>query len=211
MIMTNNIRLFTYLIIGAIVGLSLIIAANTQAMSDNAPVAKKPKISKEEWERARNYFTDTPLLNQDGESVRFYSDVLDDKVVLINVMYTTCQGSCPITTQMLTKVREKIGPRYGKDIFFVSISNNPKTDTPEVITKFAKKQNALDNSWVFLTGKEAEVNKIIKKLGFFSKNFEEHTAMLIAGNTRTGHWIKIKPGTPMPAIVYKVNALADEG
>ncbi len=209
--MTKNIRLLIFLIVSALVAISLIMAANSQAMSDNAPVAKKPKISKAEWERARNYFTDTPLLNQDGESVRFYSDVLDDKVVVINVMYTTCQGSCPITTQMLTKVREKFGPRYGKDIFFVSISNNPKTDTPEIITKFAKKQNALDNSWVFLTGKEAEVNKIIKKLGFFSKNFEEHTAMLIAGNTRTGHWIKIKPGTPMPAIVYKVNALADEG
>lgn len=209
--MTNNIRLFTFLIVIAIVIISLIMAANSQAMSDKEPVASKPKISKAEWERARNYFTDTPLLNQDGKSVRFYSDVLDDKVVVINVMYTTCKGSCPITTKMLTQVREKIGPRYGKDIFFVSISNNPKNDTPEVMTKFAKKQNALDDGWVFLTGEEPEVNKIIKKLGFFSENFEEHTAMLIAGNTRTGHWIKIKPGTPMPAIIYKVNALADEG
>ena len=188
------------------------VAATSQAMSDkDIATANAKKISKQEWERARNYFTDTPLVDQNGNKLRFYSDVLDGKVVILNVMYTSCKGSCPITTQMLNKVRQRIGKRFGKDIHFVSISNNPDKDSPAELAKFAKKQNAVTKGWTFLTGDKKHINQIVKKLGFFSQNHEAHTAMLIAGNTRTGHWIKIKPGSPMPGIVLKLNSLADEG
>ncbi|MDH5179975.1 MAG: SCO family protein [Gammaproteobacteria bacterium] len=200
-------------LIAGILTLIMLPVMNSAAMTDKdtAIQDKSRRISKQEWERARNYFTDTVLVNQHGKNVRFYSDVLDGRVVIMNVMYTDCKGSCPLTTKMMTQLKERLGKRFGKEIQFVSISNNPDKDTPESLTEFAKKQHALSEGWSFLTGDKADINKIISKLGFFSKNYEEHTSLLVAGNTRTGHWIKIKPGTPLPAIVIKLTTLADEG
>ena len=37
---------------------------------------------------AEKYFSDVELINQDGQKLRFYSDVLKDKVVVINTFFT---------------------------------------------------------------------------------------------------------------------------
>lgn len=186
----------------------LAVFANTSAVLAESG---SKKLSQKEWEKARNYFTDTVLMNQHGKKVRFYSDVLDDRVVMLNVMYSDCKGACPMMTKIMTKLKDRLGARFGKEIQFVSISNNPEKDTPEALTNFAKKQEALVDGWSFLTGDKDSVNNIVRKLGFYTENHEEHTSLLIAGNTRTGHWIKIKPGTPMQGIAMKLNQLADEG
>src|SRR5678816_162371 len=44
---------------------------------------------------AEKYFSDVELINQDGQKMRFYRDVLKDKVVVINTFFTTCTGVCP--------------------------------------------------------------------------------------------------------------------
>jgi protein SCO1/2 len=169
------------------------------------------QTSKEKKQKARDYFSDTVLINQHGKKVRFYTDVLDDRIILLNVMYTSCKGSCPLMTKKLTHVRNGLGSRFGKEIFFASLSNNPKEDTPAALAKFAKKQHAVDKGWSFLTGKKDNITKIVKKMGFYTQRFEEHSALLVAGNTRTGHWIKIKPSTPLEGIILKLTQLADEG
>jgi hypothetical protein len=48
----------------------------------------KNTLSPSDIERARNYFTDRELTTHEGGKVRFYPDVLDGRIVMINVMYT---------------------------------------------------------------------------------------------------------------------------
>src|SRR6185436_4415743 len=79
---------------------------------------------------AEKYFSDVELINQDGQKMRFYSDVLKDKVVVINTFFTTCTGVCPPINRNLEKVQEALGDRLGKDAFLVSMSVDPETDTP---------------------------------------------------------------------------------
>jgi len=208
----KSFRIETIAFITVIVAITLALVFNTShAKQPDTIIAKQKQISQAEWERARNYFTDTELVDQHGRELRFYSDVLDGRVVLMNVMYSSCQGACPLMTKMLTQVKNELGGRFGKDIYFVSISNDPERDTPETLTKFVEKHNAVHDGWYFLTGNKDKVNTVIKKLGFYSKNYEEHSSLLIAGNTRTGHWIKIEPSSPLPGIVLRLNQLADEG
>jgi len=64
---------------------------------------------------AQKYFTDTLLVNQNGEKMRFYSDLLQGKTVIINSFFATCQGSCLPITRNLEKVQEALGDRLGKD------------------------------------------------------------------------------------------------
>ncbi|WP_207063468.1 SCO family protein [Motiliproteus sp. SC1-56] len=184
-----------------------------QAEVENADIRVRALPSEDgisEEERARNYFTDLPLVTQNGETVRFYSDVLRDRVVLINFIYTNCDQSCPVVTQQLIQVRNMLGERFGKEIFFVSISNDPERDTPEDMREFAQGQGADEEGWYFLTGKTDYVNQIITKFGQYSPVPEEHSSLLLAGNVQTRHWLKLRPNEPMKSLLYKLNSLADE-
>ena len=44
-------------------------------------------------EAGRNYFTDVVLTDQNGKEVRFYSDLIEGKIVIINSFFATCPGS----------------------------------------------------------------------------------------------------------------------
>src|SRR5688500_10052438 len=70
---------------------------------------------------ARTYFTDLELQTQDGRKVRFYSDVLEGKTVLINVIYTNCKDACPMITQQLLDVRKRLG-ESAKNVHFVTLT-----------------------------------------------------------------------------------------
>src|SRR5689334_3125969 len=79
---------------------------------------------------AAKYFTDIQLVNQNGEKMRFYSDLLQGKTVIINSFFATCQASCLPITRNLEKVQEALGDRLGKDARIISISVDPDVDTP---------------------------------------------------------------------------------
>jgi cytochrome oxidase Cu insertion factor (SCO1/SenC/PrrC family) len=87
-----------------------------------------------EEEKARGYFTDLPLIDQDGKKLRFYSDVLKDRVVLITMYYTDCGLACPITMKKLKDVEAILRDRVGEDIFFVGLSVDSENDTPELVS-----------------------------------------------------------------------------
>jgi|SRR5215213_5366380 len=135
------------------------------------------------------YFTDVELINQNGKKVRFYSDLLQGKVVIINSFFATCQGSCLPLNQNLAKVQEALGDRLGKDVYILSISVDPAVDTPTALNAYAKKLNAKPG-WFFLTGTKENVDFALKKIGQFVPDKQDHLNIFIIGNERTGLWKK---------------------
>lgn len=140
-----------------------------------------------------NYFPNIPLVNQDGKTLHFYDDMIKDKVVAINFMYATCHDACPLETAKLRQVQEILGDRVGQDIFMYSITITPEHDTPETLKAYMEKFSVRPG-WQFLTGKEADITLLRKKLGLYSGEKQEksegHTLSLIVGNEATGQWIK---------------------
>ena len=135
------------------------------------------------------YFTDVLLINQDGEKMRFYSDLLQGKVVIINAFFGTCQGSCLPMNRNLEKVQEALGERMGKDVRIISISVDPLVDTPPTLREYAKKLHARPG-WYFLTGDKQNVDFALNKLGQFVSDKQDHLNIIIIGNERTGLWKK---------------------
>jgi protein SCO1/2 len=80
---------------------------------------------------AERSFPNVTLTTHEGKKVKFYDDLLKDKIVIINFMYVKCEGICPGTTANLVKVQKLLGDRIGKDIFMYSITLKPEEDTPE--------------------------------------------------------------------------------
>lgn len=193
-------------------GLSGLVQAHSDSHpADQAAAAASPAISQVVTQPgtrdAKTYFTDTQLLTQDGQSVRFYSDVLANRVVLINVVYTHCEDACPLITRKLVEVRQKLEDKVGQEVWFVSISTDPERDSPQALKKFAQAQGVDEQRWVFLTGAKADVDQVLKRLGQLGPSAEEHSTLLIAGNVAAKRWSKIRPDAPAPAIAERLKVL----
>jgi cytochrome oxidase Cu insertion factor (SCO1/SenC/PrrC family) len=156
---------------------------------------------------SRSYFTDLVLVNQKGERVRFYSDVLKDRVVLISFIYTNCTDACPLIVHRLSEIKDQLGDAFGRQIFFISMSVDPARDTPQALAKYAKQHGAEHPGWVFLTGEKANVDRILAKLGQRVEKPEAHSTMLLAGNVPRRHWTKIGPAASVAAVAAKLQDL----
>src|SRR3954471_20335670 len=138
-----------------------------------------------------DYFPNVELTTQDGKVVRFYDDLVKDKIVAIDLIYTTCQYACPLETARLAQVQKLLGDRMGKDVFFYSITIDPRHDTPAVLKAYAEQFGA-GPGWLFLTGSQSDVDLVSKKLGLYSppnpSNKDGHTPALLIGNEPAGQW-----------------------
>jgi protein SCO1 len=155
-----------------------------------SPDASAP-VAPNRW--GANYFPNVVLVTQDGNTVRFYDDLLKGKSVAVNIMYTSCKDECPLETARLVQLQRLLGDRMGRDIFFYSISIDPKHDTPEVLKAYMEKFG-VGPGWLFLTGKPEDIRLATKKLGLSrysdSANKDGHTAILMVGDEPTGQWMR---------------------
>lgn len=161
-------------------------------------------------QKARDYFSNIEVIDQDGQRLKFYDDVLKDKVVAINFIFTNCQGACPLMTRHLTLVRDLLGPEVGEKIHFVSISIDPIRDTPAAMKEFAETHHADQAAWRFITGDPDDLAAIVKRLGQYTDDVEAHSTLLLAANVRTAHWTKIPPNVPPNGVVERLRLLAEE-
>jgi len=160
--------------------------------------------------RARAYFTDTALLDQDGARVRFYSDALAGRTVAIAFVFTRCRGACPLIMEKLNLARARLGDAFGREIHFVAISVDPSFDTPVELKKFSREHGAQGPGWTLLTGKPDEVRLILRKLGAEVDDPGEHSTVIYAGNTRSRHWTRIRPDAGPPLVASTLLDLAAE-
>lgn len=151
---------------------------------------------------AQKYFSDVELINQDGQRVRFYSDVLKDKVVIVNTFFTTCTSVCPPMNRNLERIQEALGDRLGKDAFLVSISVDPENDTPPRLKAYAGRFHARPG-WLFLTGKKENVDWALYKLGQYIEKKDDHSTIIIIGNEPKGLWKKAM-GLAKPEELIKI-------
>jgi cytochrome oxidase Cu insertion factor (SCO1/SenC/PrrC family) len=170
--------------------------------------AQQAKLSPAERDaKAREYFTDTPLRTQADRTMRFYSDGLKDKVVLVNFVFTQCGDACPLITAKLVQVKRELGEAFGRDLRFISISIDPQHDRPQDLAKFARKFDAVHPEWLFVTGEPASVDAVVKKLGAYTPDLEDHSTAIIIGSPRQARWKKVRPDASPKIIAEELRQL----
>lgn len=138
-------------------------------------------------------FPNVKLVTHEGETVRFYDDLVHNKVVAINMMYAQCAGICPIATANLLQVQDMLGERVGRDVFMYSITLQPELDNPAGLKRYAER-HGIGSGWKFLTGDPADIELLRYKLGFFDREAglddvkENHTGMVRIGNDAVNRW-----------------------
>ncbi len=173
---------------------------------DSSPTPPGAGISREDANR--EYFSDVEVITQDGERLRFYSDVLKDRVVLINFFYINCPTAPPGMIGLF-RAQKLLGDELGKDIFFISISVDPENDTPQAVKEYASKFNP-PKGWIFLTGSKNGMDLINRKLGNRLSLPEGHIQNLLMGNVKTGNWMRMPPSAPPAAVAEGLRSLRQQ-
>ncbi len=132
---------------------------------------------------------DRTLVDQDGKSVRFASDVIGDRIAVIDTFFTTCYQICPILSAIFMELQDQLGSRQGREVVLVSLSVDPVTDIPPRLKEYARTWNAKPG-WVFLGGEKQAVDQVLTGLGMYAPDFIDHPAMFLVGDGRSGKWTR---------------------
>ena len=132
---------------------------------------------------------DVEVLDQDGNALHFYTDLIKDKTVAINFIFTNCTTICPPLAATFARLQREMGDKVGKDVHLISISVDPLTDTPERLKAWGAKFKA-GPGWTFVTGEKQEMDKLLNALGAAVSKREDHTPALIIGNDSKGVWTR---------------------
>jgi len=145
-------------------------------------------------ERIRQrYFPNVVLTNHEGKKVRFYDDLIKDKIVIMNMMYVKCDGICMPMTMNLLRVQKLLGNRVGRDIFMYSFTLKPEEDTVQALKHYAHMHH-VKPGWSFLTGSPADMELIRRKLGYvdpdpeIDKDKSNHIGVIKYGNEPLQRW-----------------------
>lgn len=139
-------------------------------------------------------FPNLAMRTHDGVPVRLYDDLVKDRVVLVNFMYTQCTERCPVVGTNLREVHRLLGTRMGRDIHMLSISLTPETDTPKVLRDYAGHFGGPLPGWTYLTGDRAGIEALRKSMGVFDPDPARdadktiHAGLVTFGNDRSDQW-----------------------
>lgn len=156
------------------------------------------------------FFTNSLLRTHENKEVRFYDDLIRGKQVLMNLMYATCEGACPLVTSNLVKVHEALKNRMGKDLFMYSMTVKPEDDDPAALKSFAEMHRALRPGWTFLTGDPYDIETIRFKLFGMNHiaidtNIYGHTSFLLIFNDATNRALHVDPMASMSTVLRKIS------
>jgi protein SCO1/2 len=145
---------------------------------------------------------DVPVVDQDGKPLRFYSDLVKGKVVAVNFVFTTCTTICPPMGANFAKLQKVLGERVGQDVHLISVSVDPSTDTPERMKAWGQKFGA-GPGWTLVTGDRNEITRLLKALGVYTPDINDHSPLVLVGNDAKGQWTRAY-GLAAPAKVAEL-------
>jgi protein SCO1/2 len=130
---------------------------------------------------------DVDCLDQNGKKLRFHTDLVKGKVVVISFTYTSCTYMCPRIGEGVARLQTALGDRVGRDVHLISVSTDPVTDTPEKLKAWATRLKAKEG-WTWVTGEKSEMDRLLKVLTGDSTGNKTHAPLLLIGNEATNVW-----------------------
>jgi protein SCO1 len=107
------------------------------------------------------------LINQDSSKVKFPDD-FKGKITVMSFMYTNCPDVCPLTTNNLRMIQEKLKKDNVNGIQFVELSFDPDRDTPSILKKYANIRNIDEKNFEFLTGNKETISSLLKFMNIYA-------------------------------------------
>ena len=143
---------------------------------------------------------DVVLVNQRGEKVHFYSDLIAGRIVVINTIFTTCTTICPLMGANFARLRKGLSDQERQKINLISISVDPTVDTPERLDEWSRGFGPMGPGWTLLTGPKADVDSLLRALQVFTADKQEHAPVALIGGEGAGDWARASALLPVPRL-----------
>jgi protein SCO1/2 len=125
------------------------------------PADFNPELVDDSLQYVRKYHTiaDFSLVNQNGDTIT--QKDYQGKIYVADFFFTTCPTICPIMTQNMASVQEKI--REDNDILLLSHSVTPEIDSVAQLKKYALEKGVDDKKWNLVTGDKKQIYELARK------------------------------------------------
>jgi uncharacterized membrane protein YozB (DUF420 family)/cytochrome oxidase Cu insertion factor (SCO1/SenC/PrrC family) len=98
------------------------------------------------------------LTERSGKTVT--RDDLRGKIWVAHFFFRCCSQGCALTTKNLEELQKALAGH--PNVVLVSFTLDPESDTPEALRKYADDHGADPNQWLFLTGSEEAIYKLVR-------------------------------------------------
>jgi protein SCO1/2 len=131
---------------------------------------------------------DIELVRDDGKHVRLTAEMNDGRPVVLAFIYTSCATVCPLTSQTLTMVQQKLGDARDR-VHIMSISIDPEQDTPARLREYAKTFHA-GPQWQHYTGTLAASQVAQRAFDVYRGDKMDHAPAVLIRHTPGGPWVR---------------------
>ncbi len=144
---------------------------------------------------------DVEVVTHEGKTVHFYSDLVKDRAVAVNFIFTECSTICPVSGALFASLQKQTA----RGVHFISVSIDPETDTPKRLAAWSGRFRT-GGDWTLVTGSRGAIDEIVKAFGATTARPQDHQPLTIIGSDATHVWTRVYgfPGAE------QVNAAFDE-
>lgn len=153
------------------------------ASAGEQAVAKRHEVD-------RAALTAVQLRDQDGRDVLFPDELLGERLVAVNFVFTRCGTICPPMGAAFGRLQAELAGRPDLPVDLISISLDPVQDTPERLKTWAARFGRKDG-WTLLTGEKPDVDRVLKSLDAFAPEKSQHAALVLLGDPKSNRWLRI--------------------
>lgn len=189
---------------------------NQQRIESLATAVMAPKTPG----KVSSKFPNIDLIDQNGRTLKFYDDLVKDKVIIVNYFYTRCKGSCPGTTCCLKRLRDEFKREFGDKLHIISLTLNPEEDSPETLREYMQSHGIEDDpelcDWTFATGTWEDLDQLRRALGLYERDpvidadRTQHASILTFGNDRTNRWAALPVGSTFDDVKQTIVRIAGD-
>lgn len=132
-------------------GLFLLFAGSFQASAHSLESLENQLYNEEKYFQPLDQEApDFTLRDSDGKTVGLRD--LRGEVVVLHFVYTNCPDVCPLHAERIAEIQEMVNQTPMRDLVqFVTVTTDPRNDTPEVMRKYGQAHGLDSMNWTFLT------------------------------------------------------------
>lgn len=146
----------------------------TESLKIYQPADVAPELVDSTLQYVKKYHTiaDFSLTNQNGKTIT--PDDYKDKIYVADFFFTTCQTICPVMTDHMLKIQERL--KADNEVLLLSHTVTPEIDSVAQLKKYALEKGVNDAKWNLVTGDKKEIYNLARKSYLAAKDvpFQEN-------------------------------------
>lgn len=151
-----------------ILSIILIATMSLQACKNTDQKSESTQTSSSNEESIFNL--STKWRTEEGKEIVLHD--LKGKVLVVVMIYTSCQAACPRLVADMKSIEKQIPNDVKDKIQYLLVSIDPETDTPEKMKAFAIENKMDEEKWTFLQGDENSVREFANVLAVKYKKID---------------------------------------